>query len=375
MKGKILFCIAVATIFIMPAAVKSSNESKADFTHTVFVEYTTATWCPYCKYAHAALRNIYGEYPFYFVTHVIDKNKNAYSRAVEDYNIYYIPTVFFDGGYDVIVGADAVGTEEIYSESIIECGERIVADIDINISAMWMSNATMRINVEVYNNEVLDYEGYLRIYVVEKESSMGWHDTGDVPYAFAFLDYAFNELIVVDGKGTFKEEIIWNGNEHSNGYGVTFGQITPDNTMIIAVIFNSEKHQGYAVPPDEAPFDAYYVDDAAATIPSIDTMPPELSVDCPEEGYLHIFGKKILPTGITIIIGDITIKASAIDMETGVSSVKFYVDDELQSIVSSPPYEWRWSEAAFLQHTLKIVAEDMAENNAEKTINVLVFKI
>lgn len=213
MRGKMLLCIIVVAFFMMPVGVKSKNSASSDFTHTVFVEYTTATWCPYCKYAHAALRNIYegGWYPFYFVTHVIDKNKNAYTRAVEDYNIYYIPTVFFDGGYDVVVGADVTGTEEIYNESIIKCGERSVADIDVTVSAMWIGNATIKIDVEVYNNEVLDYERYLKIYVVEKESSMGWHDTGGVPYAFPFLDYAFNDLINVGGKDSFIEEIVWNG--------------------------------------------------------------------------------------------------------------------------------------------------------------------
>ncbi|MCD6448048.1 MAG: hypothetical protein J7L58_03260 [Thermoplasmata archaeon] len=332
MRGKMLLCVIVVAFFMMPVGVKSKNSASSDFTHTVFVEYTTATWCPYCKYAHAALRNIYegGWYPFYFVTHIIDKNKNAYTRAVEDYNIYYIPTVFFDGGYDVVVGADVTGTEEIYNESIIKCGERSVADIDVTVSAMWIGNATIKIDVEVHNNEVLDYEGYLKIYVVEKESSMGWHDTGGVPYAFPFLDYAFNDLINVGGKDSFIEEIVWNGNEHSNGYGITFSNIQPDNIMVIAAVFNSEWHQGYAVPPDGAPFDAYYIDDVSAAVPSVDENPPELSIENPAEGYLHIFGRKIVPVGLTVIIGDITVKATAKDDEAGVGSVEFYVDDELE---------------------------------------------
>ena len=375
MRNKILFCILIAMFFMMPLTVRSKDD--ANFTHTVFIEYTTATWCPYCKYAHAALRNIYeGEwYPFYFVTHVIDKNKNAYTRATEDYNIYYIPTVFFDGGYDVIVGADPTGTEEIYNESIIKCGGREVADIDITLSAMWIGNATLKIEIEVYNNEVLDYEGYLKIYVVKIESSMGWHDTGDIPYAFAFLDYAFDATITVDGKSSFKKEIIWNGNEHSNGYGETFSQITSDNTMVVAAVFNSERHQGYAVPPNEAPFDAYYVDDVAAAIPSVDTTPPEISIEYPEAGYLHIFNKKIAPVGITIVIGDITVKVDAIDDETGVSNVEFYIDNELQTIISFPPYEWHWDTAAFLKHTIKVIAEDMTGNKAEASIDVLAFKV
>ena len=45
-------------------------------THTVLGEYGTATWCGYCRYAHAALKNIYagGQQDFYYVTFVNDMN-------------------------------------------------------------------------------------------------------------------------------------------------------------------------------------------------------------------------------------------------------------------------------------------------------------
>ena len=45
-----------------------------DFTHAVFAEYATATWCTYCKYAHAALKTIYAseDYPFSFVSLVCE---------------------------------------------------------------------------------------------------------------------------------------------------------------------------------------------------------------------------------------------------------------------------------------------------------------
>lgn len=119
-------------------------------------------------------------------------------------------------------------------------------------------------------------------------------------------------------------------NEHSNGYGITFSNIQPDNIMVIAAVFNSEWHQRYAVPPDGAPFDAYYIDDVSAAVPSVDENPPELSIENPAEGYLHIFGRKIVPVGLTVIIGDITVKATAKDDEAGVGSVEFYVDDELE---------------------------------------------
>ncbi|KAA0000214.1 MAG: hypothetical protein FE047_01975 [Thermoplasmata archaeon] len=54
--------------------------------------------------------------------------------------------------------------------------------------------------------------------------------------------------------------------------------------MVIAVVFNSEKHEGYAVPPNENPFDAYYVDETVASIPSVDDIAPQLQIINPKEG-------------------------------------------------------------------------------------------
>ena len=45
--------------------------------------------------------------------------------------------------------------------------------------------------------------------------------------------------------------------------------------MVIASVFNDEWHQGYSNPPDGNPFDAYYVDEAAAVIPFINSTPPD----------------------------------------------------------------------------------------------------
>lgn len=347
-----------------------------DFTHTVFAEFSTATWCPYCKYAHAALKNIYanGWYPFYYVSLVYDENVHAAER-LNDLSTYYLPTVYFDGGYLVEVGGDPQTTQGYYNESIIACGARQVADVDVSLSVMWMGNATMKIDVSAYNNEVLGYEGYLKVYVTEISSARGWLDTGDHPYTFAFLDYAMNGDIQIEAKDTWQETIIWNGNEHTDGNGGTFGDIAADNIMVIAALFNGEWHQGYAVPPNEQPFDAYYVDDATAAVPSVDTSPPQISLETPREGYLYLMGKEVIPLGATVVIGSVVVSADANDAETGVSVVEFYVDDTLQSTVSSSPYEWVWDGPAFFKHTLKVAAKDFAGNTAAEEREVWIFTI
>jgi hypothetical protein len=337
-----------------------------DFTHTVFGELSTATWCPYCRYAHAALKNIYnnGEYPFYYVSFVFDKNADATER-LEEYNVYYIPFVAFDGGYDVYVGGESGGvTQDAYNSSIVASGARQVMRLETNLSVIWLGDATLDIKATVQNDEALGYEGRIRVYVTEISSERGWRDTGGVPYTFAFLDYAFNEDIHIDGGDIWQKSTTWNGYEHADGYGNDFGNITQDNIMVIAAVFNAERHQGYAVPPDESPFDAYYVDDVVATAPVQDDTPPTLEITHPKEGYLHMFDREIIPLGVTLVIGDITVGVEAEDEETGIGTVEFYVDDILKHTASSSPFEWLWAETAFLRHTIKTIAYNNAGNMA-----------
>ena len=69
----------------------SSNIINGNFTHTIFIEEGTATWCPSCPAAGEVLYSIYesGDYPFYYIAMVVDKNEVADNR-MNDYNVNYI---------------------------------------------------------------------------------------------------------------------------------------------------------------------------------------------------------------------------------------------------------------------------------------------
>ena len=67
---KNIIAICIAGLFVISAfgavAQKSDVQNQENnnvgdrvFTHTVFAEDATATWCQYCHYAHQALKNIY----------------------------------------------------------------------------------------------------------------------------------------------------------------------------------------------------------------------------------------------------------------------------------------------------------------------------
>lgn len=289
--GKIVLAAVILTFLfstvagLTPSATSGEAAFSDTFTHTIFAEYATTTWCGFCKYAHAALKNIYasGLYPFYYVILVRDVNTHAGDRIFDELNIYGYPTVFFDGGYRVDVGSGSVPSAEAkYIESIDSCGNRPVSDIDLDLDVTWHGNATMNMHVLVQNNEDSDYDGHIRVYVTEIASSLGWNDTWDYPYTFTLLDYAFNEEIYINAGESWQQSTVWNGNEHTDGHGNNFGTITQDNVMVIAAVFNAEWHQGYSRPPDIKPFDAYYADDAAAG-PWVNFPPFEPADPSPED--------------------------------------------------------------------------------------------
>lgn len=224
---------------------------------------------------------------FYYVSLVDDMNVHAEYRTQVEYNLYYWPTVFFDGGFEVVLGAESIpAAKAAYEAAIINCGDREVPDVEATLTVYWIGDATMEITVSIQNNEPELYEGHIRTFVTEIESSMGWNDTGGNPYTYAFLDYAFDEDITINTGNTWESSVIWNGYEHDDGYGNDFGGITQENIVVIAAVYNAEWHQGYAYPPDQNPFDAYYVDEVTGATPTI----LEYAVDDEDQEFITLTG-------------------------------------------------------------------------------------
>jgi len=247
--------------------IENTENGDRDFTHTVLAEYAANTSCILCKHAHAALKNIYasGDYPFYYVSLVSDKNPGVCNPRLAELNIPGYPDVYFDGGYIVEIGG-YTGNEADYRVAIPACGNRAVYDVDVNLDVTWLGGTNMQINASVDNNEGSTYDGTIRVYITEIISSMNWKDTAGQLYTFPLLDYAFKDDgtgndISISAGGTWSDSTTWDGTAHG------FSSITRDNIMVIAAVFNDDWHQGYAYPPSNNPFDAYYVDDTIGTTP------------------------------------------------------------------------------------------------------------
>jgi len=224
--------------------IENTENGDRDFTHTVLAEYAANTSCILCKHAHAALKNIYasGDYPFYYVSLVSDKNPGVCNPRLAELNIPGYPDVYFDGGYIVEIGG-YTGNEADYRVAIPACGNRAVYDVDVNLDVTWLGGTNMQINASVDNNEGSTYDGTIRVYITEIISSMNWKDTAGQLYTFPLLDYAFKDDgtgndISISAGGTWSDSTTWDGTAHG------FSSITRDNIMVIAAVFNDDWHQG-----------------------------------------------------------------------------------------------------------------------------------
>ena len=250
-----------------------------DYTHTVMVEVGTATWCPSCPASNLAWHNIYatGNYDFQYCEMVIDKNSQA-NTHMNARNLYWVPTSYFDGGEYVEPGTNTGH----FANYLDASGARVVPDLEASMTVEWLDHDQLSIDVDVVNNEVVDYPGTLRVYIVELES-MHYTDYGGTPYYHAFLDFAINDPITIPASGTYSDSLIWD--KYSNG----FPGLVVDNVQVILAVFDEEQHQSYSDPyhqgqdPNWAPFWAYYVDETISVIPE---FPANEAPDTP-----HVEGK------------------------------------------------------------------------------------
>lgn len=241
-----------------------------DFTHTVFIEYATTTWCPNCPPASGGLFSLYNssEYDFHYVTLVSDVNPNARNRTWKGYFNVAIPAVYIDGGFSNFIGsAGSVGaTAAVYENLIEESGTRSdVADVSLSSSVSWDGNAKLTVTITVQNNRNWFYLGFLKSYVNEIISR--WKDVDGDPYHYGFLDFAVNDFIfLLPGQSkTITAE--WDG--ASDHRGITFEDITQDNIIVVSSLFNWKPHlkKGYESTAYSQRYLGFYVDETTASFP------------------------------------------------------------------------------------------------------------
>jgi len=259
-----------------------------DFTHAVFGEEFTATWCVYCPSAAENLMKIYDDVPdepyyhdnFFFVALITDVNDKADQRMDDYPDVTGYPTVIFDGNDEKVSGGQSDTSN--YEQAIDTCGERDDTDISLGIEMNHLGADQLGVSVTMTWNEDAalgdpTFNGFVRAYIVEKVSRYNNYD-GD-PYHFGFLDYAFEENVELEPHEEKELNTIWIGGEHEDKNGNDFSDIEYDNINIFVAFFNDES----------ATADKYVLESAFA-------IPPELEIEVPEglqSGNLELQGSAI----------------------------------------------------------------------------------
>ena len=259
-----------------------------DFTHAVFGEEFTATWCVYCPSAAENLMKIYDDVPdepyyhdnFFFVALITDVNDKADERMDDYPDVTGYPTVIFDGNDEKVSGGQSDTSN--YEQAIDTCGERDDTDISLGIEMNHLGADQLDVSITMTWNEDAalgdpTFNGFVRAYIVEKVSRYNNYD-GD-PYHFGFLDYAFEESVELEPHEEKVLNTIWIGGEHEDKNGNDFSDIEYENINIFVAFFNDES----------ASADKYVLESAFA-------IPPELEIAVPEglqSGNLELQGSAI----------------------------------------------------------------------------------
>ena len=243
----ILLCTAFGAVGLSSDVKiqQGSNQGSRDYTHTVLVEVGTAQWCGPCATWNTNIYNTYnsGVYDFEYVEMIYDDhdsnilNNLAYSW-MQIYNPTYIPASIFDGDFQRLEG----NYPDQLPGVLNTCGLRTVKNIDASISVAWLGSATLSIDIQITNHESTQYNGHIRVPIAEIISR---YDTASgTDYHHGFLDYAFpmNTAISIAPGGTYTNSVTWIGSQHQDNQGTNFGDITPENIIVILGVFNNQNN-------------------------------------------------------------------------------------------------------------------------------------
>jgi len=98
---------------------------------------------------------------------------------------------------------------------------------------------------------------------------------------------------------------------------------------------------------------------------------PTVAIKRPTYPAIYLFNVKILPfTNPPLIIGPITVKATANQYPLGIQKVEFSISGVLKATVTQPPYEWTWKTPCFKAAAIEVTAYDTSGKTATDHVNV-----
>jgi hypothetical protein len=89
-----------------------------------------------------------GQYNFLYAALVYNVNTYAEARML-DYNLYWLPSCYFDGGYLYDHGL----TTSAIATALDQSAARDVPALDLSVTLTWLGSASLQVDVSIVNNE------------------------------------------------------------------------------------------------------------------------------------------------------------------------------------------------------------------------------
>jgi outer membrane protein assembly factor BamB len=99
---------------------------------------------------------------------------------------------------------------------------------------------------------------------------------------------------------------------------------------------------------------------------------PSVTITKPVKG-IYLNDKRVFPSRKYIIIGQITIEATAYQDPLGIDRVEFSIDGKLKATDTEAPYTWIWNSPAFFKHAITATAYDTSGKSVQTSIIVSKF--
>jgi len=99
-----------------------------------------------------------------------------------------------------------------------------------------------------------------------------------------------------------------------------------------------------------------------------DNDPPSINIIRPLDNSIYYGNTRVgyFPFGV-LLLGSIDIEVNAVDEETGIDYVSFYIDDEFREDISNPPYIYHFEDPP-RKYIVNVIVYDQVGNQAEDSI-------
>ncbi len=104
-----------------------------------------------------------------------------------------------------------------------------------------------------------------------------------------------------------------------------------------------------------------------------DSINPSVKIVKPENA-IYVIDREIIPFKFPVVFVGVTVEVDALDNESGIERVEFYINGELKSTDTNAPYEWIWKDSSVRMQTITVFVYDYAGNSDSQEISVWKWK-